>query len=65
MKSNQAEFYRLEDRVLFEAGAVVQAAEAAAAESGASEAAENSAAAETQMESASLLQQRRRWNLRH
>ncbi len=35
MKSNQAGFYRLEDRVLFEAGAVVQAAEAAAAESGA------------------------------
>ncbi len=32
MKSNQAEFYRLEDRVLFEAGAVTQAAEAAAAE---------------------------------
>ncbi len=32
MKSSQAEFYRLEDRVLFEAGAVAQAAEAAAAE---------------------------------
>ncbi len=32
MKSNQAEFYRLEDRVLFEAGAAVQAAEAAAAD---------------------------------
>ncbi len=54
MKSNQAEFYRLEDRVLFEAGAVVQAAEAAAAESGANEAADSSAAAETQMESASV-----------
>ncbi len=32
MKSSQSEFYRLEDRVLFEAGAVTQAAEAAAAE---------------------------------
>ncbi len=54
MKSNQAEFYRLEDRVLFEAGAVVQAAEAAAADANANAEADSSAAAETQMESASV-----------
>ncbi len=34
---NKSEFYRLEDRVLFEAGAVIQAAEAEAADSAAAE----------------------------
>ncbi len=34
---NRSEFYRLEDRVLFEAGAVIQAAEAEAAESAGAE----------------------------
>ncbi len=46
-EKNRMEFYRLEDRVLFEAGAVVQAAEAAAAEN---TAADDSAAAETPSE---------------